>query len=152
MIDVADLRRSYSLGGLDEKDLPKHPMDLFEKWLQQAIDSGLYDPNGVVVSTVDNQGQPFSRMVLLKDYDKENLVFYTNLGSRKAQQLKDNPKICMLFPWFYLERQVMFLGTASRQSIASRSQIFPLPASWQSTRSLGITPITPNLSAWNFGK
>ena len=56
MIDVADLRRSYSLGGLDEKDLPKHPMDLFEKWLQQAIDSGLYDPNGVVVCTVDNQG------------------------------------------------------------------------------------------------
>ena len=94
MIDVADLRRSYQQGGLDESELPSHPMDLFEKWLQQAIDSKMYDPNGVVVSTVDEQGQPYSRMVLLKDYDRENLVFYTNLGSRKAHQIKGNPKVC----------------------------------------------------------
>ena len=73
MIDVADLRRSYQQGGLDESELPSHPMDLFEKWLQQAIDSKMYDPNSVVVSTVDEQGQPYSRMVLLKDYDRENM-------------------------------------------------------------------------------
>ena len=91
-------------------------MDLFEKWLQQAIDSKMYDPNGVVVSTVDEQGQPYSRMVLLKDYDRENLVFYTNLGSRKAHQIKGNPKVCLLFPWYMLERQVMFIGEATRQS------------------------------------
>ena len=116
MIDVADLRRSYQQGGLDESELPSHPMDLFEKWLQQAIDSKMYDPNGVVVSTVDEQGQPYSRMVLLKDYDRENLVFYTNLGSRKAHQIKGNPKVCLLFPWYMLERQVMFIGEATRQS------------------------------------
>ena len=116
MIDVADLRRSYQQGGLDEKDLPAHPMDLFEKWLQQAIDSKMYDPNGVVVSTVDQSGQPYSRMVLLKDYTREELIFYTNLGSRKAEQIKGNPKICMLFPWYMLERQVMFIGEAHRQS------------------------------------
>lgn len=116
MIDVSGLRRSYAMNGLDEADLTAHPMDLFEKWLKEAIDSGLFDPNGVVVNTVDTEGQPYSRMVLLKNYDKDSLVFYTNLGSRKAQQLKENPKICMLFPWFYLERQVMFLGTAERQS------------------------------------
>ncbi|MGN1280764.1 MAG: pyridoxamine 5'-phosphate oxidase [Succinivibrio sp.] len=115
MIDVADLRRSYQTGGLDESDLPAHPMDLFEKWLGQAIDSKIYDPNGVVVSTVDANGQPFSRMVLLKDYTKEDLVFYTNLGSRKAEHLKSNPKICLLFPWYMLERQVMFIGEARRQ-------------------------------------
>lgn len=124
MIDVADLRRSYKLGGLSEEDLPAHPMDLFERWLQQTIDSGLYDPNGVVVSTADSSNQPFSRMVLLKDYDRENLIFYTNLGSRKAQQIKENPKVCMLFPWFYLERQVMFLGTASRQSLVADLKYF----------------------------
>ena len=116
MIDVADLRRSYQQGGLDESELPSHPMDLFEKWLQQAIDSKMYDPNGVVVSTVDEQGQPYSRMVLLKDYDRENLVFYTNLGSRKAHQITANPKVCLLFPWYMLERQVMFIGAATRQS------------------------------------
>ena len=91
MIDVADLRRSYQAGGLDEKEMPEHPMDLFEKWLQQAIDSKLYDPNGVVVSTVDENNTPYSRMVLLKNYTKDELVFYTNLGSRKAQHLKNNP-------------------------------------------------------------
>ena len=116
MIDVADLRRSYQQGGLDEADLTEHPMDLFEKWLKQAIDSQIYDPNGVVVSTVDSSGQPYSRMVLLKDYTRDELVFYTNLGSRKAEQLKGNPKICMLFPWYMLERQVMFIGEAHRQS------------------------------------
>ncbi len=124
MIDVSDLRRSYTMGGLSEEDLPPHPIDLFEKWLKQAIDSGLYDPNGVVVSTVDENGQPYSRMVLLKDYDKENLVFYTNLGSRKASHIKQNPKVCLLFPWYYLERQVMFLGTAQRQSVVADLKYF----------------------------
>ncbi len=124
MIDVADLRRSYTMSGLDEKDLPEKPIELFEKWLQECIDSKLYDPNGVVVSTVDDNGQPFSRMVLLKNYDENSLVFYTNLGSRKAQQIKQNPKICMLFPWFYLERQVMFLGNAKRLSLAEELKYF----------------------------
>ena len=124
MIDVSVLRRSYAMSGLDEKELPTHPMDLFEKWLKEAIDSGLYDPNGVVVSTVDKNSQPYSRMVLLKNYDRNSLVFYTNLGSRKAEHIKHNPKICMLFPWFYLERQVMFLGTAHRLSLAQELKYF----------------------------
>lgn len=124
MIDVENLRRSYKMSGLGEADLLPDPMALFEKWLQNAIDSRLYDPNGVVLSTVNSEGQPFSRMVLLKGYDRDSLVFYTNLGSRKARQIKGNPKVCMLFPWFYLERQVMFLGTAKRLSIAEDLKYF----------------------------
>lgn len=116
MIDVSNLRRSYTLSGLDEKDLTKEPMDLFEKWLKDVIDSKLYDPNAMVVSTVDSNNQPYSRMVLLKNYDQQSLVFYTNMGSRKAQQLKHNPKISVLFPWFYLERQVIFLGSVEKLS------------------------------------
>ena len=81
------------------------------------INANLYDPNGVVVSTVDESGQPYSRMVLLKNYDEKSLVFFTNLGSRKAQHLAHNPKISMLFPWYYLERQVMFVGTAQKLSV-----------------------------------
>ena len=117
MIDVAPLRRSYTMAGLSESDLTATPIELFERWLKEAIDAGLYDPNGVVVSTVDASGQPYSRMVLLKNYDEKSLVFFTNLGSRKAQQLAQNPKICMLFPWYFLERQVMFIGTAQKLSI-----------------------------------
>ncbi|WP_031492967.1 pyridoxamine 5'-phosphate oxidase [Succinivibrio dextrinosolvens] len=124
MIDVADLRRSYTQGGLEESDLTEHPIDLFEKWLKQAIDSQIYDPNGVVVSTVDENNQPYSRMVLLKDYDRENLIFYTNLGSRKAQHIKNNPKVCLLFPWYMLERQVMFIGEAVRQSAVQDLKYF----------------------------
>lgn len=117
MIDVAPLRRSYTMAGLSENDLTATPIELFERWLKEAIDAGMYDPNGVVVSTVDASGQPYSRMVLLKNYDEKSLVFFTNLGSRKAQQLAQNPKICMLFPWYFLERQVMFIGTAQKLSI-----------------------------------
>ena len=116
MIDVSVLRRSYTTGGLDEKDLCKTPMELFEKWLQNCIDSGLYDPNGMVVSTVDENMQPYSRMVLLKNYDANSLVFFTNLGSRKAKHLEHNNKISVLFPWFYLERQVMFTGYTQKLS------------------------------------
>ena len=87
MIDVSGLRRIYSEGGLSREDLTPEPIDLFEKWLKEAIDSGMPDPTGMVVSTVDSEGQPTSRMVLLKNYDKKSLVFFTNYGSRKAQQL-----------------------------------------------------------------
>lgn len=124
MIDVSNLRRSYTQGGLSEQDLTDDPMDLFEKWLQEAIDSKLYDPNAMVVSTADTQGQPYSRMVLLKNYDRSSLVFYTNFGSRKARQLDANPKVSLLFPWFYLERQVIFLGQADKLSAVEALKYF----------------------------
>ncbi len=114
MIDVSGLRRVYAEGGLSRKDLTEEPVDLFEKWLKQAIDSGMPDPTGMVVSTVDGEGQPSSRMVLLKNYDRKSLVFFTNYGSRKAMQLLNNPKVAILFPWFMLERQVAFLGHAEK--------------------------------------
>jgi pyridoxamine 5'-phosphate oxidase len=116
MIDVSVLRENYASGGLNDEDLTKEPMELFEKWLGQAIESGIHDPNGMVVGTVDEYGQPYSRMVLLKNYDKNSLVFFTNYGSRKAHQLEKNPKISVLFPWYQLERQVVFLGEAKRLS------------------------------------
>ncbi len=117
MINVADLRRNYSLSGLGREDLTKEPVELFEKWLKNAIDAGLYDPNAVVLSTVNSEGQPHSRLVLLKNYDDKSLVFFTNLGSTKAHDIKNNPKVSMLFPWYSLERQVIFTGTAKKLSI-----------------------------------
>ena len=74
MIDVSVLRENYAASGLSRDDLTEKPIDLFEKWLKQAIDSGMPDPNGMVVSTVDSTGQPYSRMVLLKNYDERKQI------------------------------------------------------------------------------
>ncbi len=97
-------------------DLPAEPLPLFERWLRQACDAKLADPTAMVVATVDERGQPYQRIVLLKHYDEKGLVFYTNLGSRKAHQIENNPQVSLLFPWHMLERQVMVIGKAERLS------------------------------------
>ncbi len=113
---IAHLRREYTRGGLRRKDLPAQPLALFENWLRQACDAQLPDPTAMSVATVDERGQPYQRIVLLKHYDEHGMVFYTNLGSRKAQQLEQNPRISLLFPWHMLERQVMVLGSVEKLS------------------------------------
>jgi len=113
---IAHLRREYTRGGLRRKDLPDDPMALFEQWLSQACEAKLPDPTAMTVATVDEQGQPWQRIVLLKHYDARGMVFYTNLGSRKALQLAHNPRISLHFPWHYLERQVMVLGEVEKLS------------------------------------
>lgn len=95
---IAHLRREYTKGGLRRRDLPAEPLALFERWLGQACDAKLADPTAMVVATVDENGQPYQRIVLLKHYDDKGLVFYTNLGSRKAHQIEKNPRISFYFP------------------------------------------------------
>lgn len=114
--DVSASRREYTRGGLRRGDLPAEPLPLFEQWLKQACEAKLADPTAMVVATVDEYGQPFQRIVLLKHYDEKGLVFYTNLGSRKAQQLTNNAHISLLFPWHMLDRQVAVIGRAERLS------------------------------------
>jgi len=113
---IAHLRREYTRGGLRRKHLPDDPIALFEQWLSQACEAKLPDPTAMTVATVDEQGQPWQRIVLLKHYDAQGMVFYTNLGSRKALQLAHNPRISLHFPWHYLERQVMVLGEVEKLS------------------------------------
>ncbi|RWR03548.1 pyridoxamine 5'-phosphate oxidase [[Pantoea] beijingensis] len=113
---IAHLRREYTRGGLRRNDLPDEPLSLFERWLRQACDAQLPDPTAMSVATVDENGQPWQRIVLLKHYDEKGMVFYTNLGSRKARQLENNPRISLLFPWHMLERQVMVAGSVEKLS------------------------------------
>ncbi|MCU8651951.1 pyridoxal 5'-phosphate synthase, partial [Escherichia coli] len=113
---IAHLRREYTKGGLRRRDLPADPLTLFERWLSQACEAKLADPTAMVVATVDENGQPYQRIVLLKHYDEKGMVFYTNLGSRKAHQIESNPRVSLLFPWHTLERQVMVTGKAERLS------------------------------------
>lgn len=113
---IAHLRREYTQGGLRRRDLTDNPLDLFERWLGQACEAKLVDPTAMVVATVNEIGQPYQRIVLLKHFDERGLVFYTNLGSRKAHHLETNPRISLHFPWHMLDRQVMVQGVAERLS------------------------------------
>ncbi|NCO45678.1 MAG: pyridoxamine 5'-phosphate oxidase, partial [Vibrio sp.] len=97
-MELSDIRREYIKGGLRRKDLLSNPIEQFNLWLQQAIDAGLTDPTAMTVATVDENGQPFQRIVLLKNVEKDSFVFYTNLGSRKAQHIEHNNKVSLHFP------------------------------------------------------
>ena len=122
--NLADLRREYSLASLDIDSVDKDPMAQFRKWFEEAQKSELLEPNAMVVSTVDADGQPFQRTVLMKAMDEKGIVFYTNYASRKAKQLGENPKISLLFPWYGLERQVAVVGTAEKVSTKESLQYF----------------------------
>ncbi|MGY0024782.1 pyridoxamine 5'-phosphate oxidase [Streptomyces sp. cg35] len=113
-------------GGLLESDLAAHPMEQFTRWFKQAAAPGspLAEPNAMVVSTADAEGRPSSRTVLLKSYDDEGFVFYTNYGSRKARDLAANPHIGLLFPWHPMSRQVLVTGTAARTSRRETEEYF----------------------------
>lgn len=121
---ISDMRRQYSMGTLTEKDLTGHPVSLFNQWLNEAIEANIPDPTAMTVATVDASGQPSQRIVLLKDVSEQGFTFFTNLGSRKAQELADNPKVSLHFPWFFMERQVRICGTAHKLSLKQNADYF----------------------------
>lgn len=123
-MELEDIRREYTKGGLRRKDLLADPIAQFDLWLQQAIDAKLADPTAMTVATVDASGQPFQRIVLLKDVNQDGFVFYTNLGSRKAQQIEANAKVSLHFPWHPLERQVHITGVAEKLSAVENMKYF----------------------------
>ncbi|MER6207648.1 pyridoxamine 5'-phosphate oxidase [Streptomyces sp. NPDC001642] len=109
------MRKQYRVAGLDEKELAGHPMEQFGRWFEEAVVKGLvYEPNAMVVSTADADGRPSSRTVLMKHYDDQGFVFYTNYDSRKARELGANPYVSLLFPWHPMARQVLVTGIARR--------------------------------------
>lgn len=115
-LDLQSLRTEYTKGGLERGDLHENPIEQFKRWMQQTIDAKLPDPNAMTIATVDSSGQPSQRIVLLKSLDDRGFVFYTNLRSRKARELTQNPKVSLHFPWYFLERQVKVCGVAEQLS------------------------------------
>ena len=107
---LADLRVSYDAGVLDEDDLRDSPLAQFGAWFEDAVAVGLPEPNAMIVATAGTSGQPSARTVLLKDADARGFVFYTNLGSRKSEELSANPRASCVFPWFAMHRQVVVVG------------------------------------------
>ncbi|NLS11939.1 pyridoxamine 5'-phosphate oxidase [Vibrio sp. SM6] len=123
-MELADIRREYSRGGLRRKDLLANPVEQFNLWLEQAVNAKLTDPTAMTVATVDETGQPFQRIVLLKNVEANGFVFYTNLASRKAEQIAHNHKVSLHFPWHPLERQVHITGVAEKLSTVENIKYF----------------------------
>ncbi len=123
-MDIKDFRREYLQAGLHREDLHADPLTQFEVWLAQAVSSALPDPTAMVLATIDAEGKPWQRIVLLKDLGPQGFVFYTNLESRKAREMAHNPRVSLLFPWNFLERQVIVAGSVERVSLAEATRYF----------------------------
>ncbi|MGI9486248.1 MAG: pyridoxamine 5'-phosphate oxidase, partial [Geminicoccaceae bacterium] len=107
---LAAMREDYRAGGLSEADVATDPIAQFQRWFDDAIEGGVYEPNGMTLATVGEDGQPSARVVLLKGLDQRGLAFYTNKDSRKGQQIAANGRAALTFWWAPLERQVRFEG------------------------------------------
>ncbi|MGE5155191.1 MAG: pyridoxamine 5'-phosphate oxidase [Bdellovibrio bacteriovorus] len=110
--------------GLSEQELDPDPIRQFQRWFEEAIAQEIPEPNAMTLATVDAGGQPYARTVLLKLYDAQGFVFFTNYESRKARQIGGNPRVALLFPWVALARQVQITGTARRISTAESLKYF----------------------------
>jgi pyridoxamine 5'-phosphate oxidase len=113
-MNVSSLRRSATGFVLDREDLDADPIAQFETWFRYACDTVPMDPNAVFLSTVDSQNRPSCRTVLLKYFDENGFVFFTNYESSKAVQIEANPNVAMLFFWSDAARQVKIRGQAER--------------------------------------
>ncbi len=100
--------------GLPDADDDRHPIDLFGTWFSEAQKSGLLLPEAATLATCTNHAVPSARLVLLKDFDHNGFVFYTNYGSRKAAELEQNPRAALVFYWPVLQRQVRIEGGVTR--------------------------------------
>jgi pyridoxamine 5'-phosphate oxidase len=123
-MDLADFRKEYSDRGLKREELDPDPVAQFSRWFAQATELKVHEPNAMTLATVDPTGMPYQRTVLLKYFDSDGFVFFTNYGSRKARQIEHNPKVSLLFPWITLERQVIIQGAAEKISTAESLKYF----------------------------
>jgi pyridoxamine 5'-phosphate oxidase len=142
--ELPRMRVSYDRGELGEAALCATPLEQFHAWARDAADAGLPEPNAMVLSTVDDMGQPTARTVLLKGVDAAGFRFFTNYASRKARALAANPRVALVFPWHAVHRQVAVLGTAEPLDPAENAAYFRSRprdsqlAAWASTQSMPI--------------
>jgi pyridoxamine 5'-phosphate oxidase len=134
--DLASIRNDYALKTLDESQVDRDPLRQFGVWMVEAIHSQVPEPTAMTLATVDGEGRPSSRVMLLKGVDPRGFVFYTNYESRKARALQANPVAALSFLWKELERQVRIEGTVERVTDKESEEYF-------ATRPLG-----SQISAW----
>ena len=119
-----EIKQDFSREPLERRNLHADPLVQFETWFGEACDEGIPAPNAMTLATVCSDASPTARTVLLKIYDRNGFVFFTNYGSRKASQIKVNPEVALLFPWFSMGRQVSVTGSASRISSSASLKYF----------------------------
>ena len=123
-MNTETLRRELMAKGLVRDELCSDPIKQFEQWYAQTVETDLAEPSAMSLATVDAQGQPWQRIVLLKLFDEKGFVFFTNYASRKAEQIAANSKVSLLFPWQALGRQVKVTGEAEKISTAESVKYF----------------------------
>ena len=133
---LADLRKSYERGELDEASSSTDPLRQFQTWLEQAIQAGVPEPNAMTLATVGADGRPSTRVVLIKGADERGLVWFTNYESRKGRELASNPMAALQFHWVELERVVRIEG---RVEFASAEE---------SDRYYASRPLDSRIGAW----
>jgi len=133
---LKDLRKQYDRFTLNESNILENPFQQFKLWLSEAIENEEYEPNAMMLSTVDAELQPHSRMVLLKELTDEGFVFFTNYEGNKGLQILHNQKVSLLFFWPVLERQVRITGNAEKISEQDSEEYFKM------------RPLFSQISAW----
>lgn len=123
-VPISQLRRAYATTGLLEKDAPKNPLVLFDRWFKEALNANFLDVNAMTLATVSPQGKPTVRAILLKGFDARGFVFFTNYESDKARDMDKRSQVSMLFFWPLLKRQVRIDGKAQRVPARESDQYF----------------------------
>lgn len=123
-MNTDELRQKLMQQGVSRDDLDASPLKQFESWYTETIETDIYEPGAMSLATVDDNGQPWQRIVLLKLFDEKGFVFFTNYESRKAQQIAVNANVSLLFPWHLLGRQVKMTGVAEKISTAESLKYF----------------------------
>jgi pyridoxamine 5'-phosphate oxidase len=143
-MNIADIRKDYALRRLDESDVDADPSRQFHAWLREALAAEVPEPTAMTLATVDDEGSPSARIMLLKALDERGFVFYTNYESRKGHELASRPLAALTFFWKELERQVRIEGAVEKVSAAESDEYFasrPLGSrigAWASTQSATI--------------
>lgn len=120
---INKLRHDFSKSSLTEKEVSTDAILQFEKWFKEAVDAHVNEPNAMTVATADSSGKPAARILLLRNFNENGFVFYTNYNSRKGDELLKNPQCALLFFWPELERQVRIEGVIEKQT-SSESDIY----------------------------
>jgi len=144
-INIEDIRTDYRLLELDEKQVDKNPLIQFSTWFEQAVQANLEEVNAMTLATVDPNGMPNARIVLLKDLEDNGFIFYTNYESNKGRELAANPKAALVFFWPALQRQVRINGFVEKVNTETAEHYFqsrPIGSqfgAWASPQSQVIT-------------
>lgn len=124
MPSIADIRKEYKLQTLEEEQVHANPITQFEKWWNEAITASIEEVNSMTLATASADGVPSARIVLLKGYDENGFIFFTNYESFKGKQIEENPRGCLVFFWKELERQVRVTGLIKKISAEASDQYY----------------------------